>query len=157
MLTFPYQCVIGYKDTTMTLYAFVFCAWRVCQRQKSILHSHGWCHFPCRQKRLTAVKRKIIYIKNNFFNDILWFLPRGFLNSPSSKNMAVTPERKHILRIFRSRSSSLGEASERQRRRKKEGQTLISTAVIEHDRIKSGRLPWLWLMDSHLLPGTRGV
>lgn len=91
------------------------CAWCVCQRQRSILHSH---HFPCRQKRLTAVKCKIIYIKNNFFNDILWFLPQGFPNSPSNKNTAVTPERKHILRIFRSRSSLLGEASERKEKRR---------------------------------------
>lgn len=162
-LCVSWKTIIGYwvgfdlfltmcEDVAVRKSSVCVCTWCVCPRQRSILCSH---HFTCRQKCLTAVKYKIASVIY-FFLTTSWNSFYKVYSIIIQENTALTADRKHTLRIFKCPVSWFWEASGQQGERIK-GQTLISTHAIEHDRIKSGRWDWLWLMDIHLLPGRRGV
>lgn len=149
----------GNKKNSPGLVCAPVCTWCVCQRQRRILCSHGRHHFLYRQECLTAVKCKIAGVKNCFLKPLSVILSTRFTHLPFTEGTAVAAGDIDTWGIFKRTIGSSGEAWGESREleiKKKRNQCWLAAQVIEHYKIKSGRLHGARLMDIPLLP-KRGV
>lgn len=141
----------GNKKNSPGLMCVPVCTWCVCQRQRKILCSHGRHHFLYRRRCLTAVKCKITGIKNCFLK------PLSVILSTRSTHVSFTEDTWGNIQAYnRLVRRGLGESTELEIKKKRRNQFWLAVHVIEHGKIKSGRLHGVRLMDTPR-PPKRGV